>query len=414
MVVDAYSTGACLAGEFRKFGLRCAHVQSSTRITADFLASFRPSEFHGSFVVDERMDLETIAAELAKLAPIVCVIAGTETGVEAAEVLAKLLHVPGNDPLTSRLRRDKFEMHERLRGARLSSLRQARCVTVDDALAWATGLRSWPVVVKPAASAGADGVRFCHVLSEVASAADAIIGRRNKLGDINAAALLQERITGQQFIVNAVSMKGRHYISEIWRDDKIAAAGASLVCDREVLMTPTSELARALRDYTVACLDVLGIKEGPSHTELFRTGSGELMLIETAARMQGTIDHDAVVEATGHSHVTLAVLRYADPATFGELLDTSYTRRTNLHCITLCSNRSGILKQNRCREMFGSLKSFRSLIHEPKAGDDLERTIDLFTNAGIVYLAHDDERTLEQDYRTIRDLETSGELFSFE
>jgi hypothetical protein len=412
VIVDAYSTGSCLPNEFEKFGIGCVHVQSSPDISADFLATFQPGDFQQHFIVGVPGSVEDIAADLTRLAPIVCVIAGTETGVETAERLAQLLHVPGNDPRTSLLRRDKYEMHERLKKAGLSALRQARCTTVDDALDWAAALQSWPLVVKPSASAGADGVRFCDDLVEVVLAVDAILGKRNKLGDINAAAVLQKKITGQQFIVNAVSMNGRHYISEIWKDDKIAVPGASPICDREILLSPNDELARFLELYTIACLDALGIREGPSHTELFQTDRGELLMIETAARMQGTIDHEAVMEATGHSHVSLTVLRHADPAAFSELLGTPYARKNHLHCVTLSSSTSGTLNENRCREKLSALKSFRSLIHAPEPGQSVARTIDLFTNAGIAYLASDSENVLEQEYRLIRTWEANGELFA--
>ena len=139
-----------------------------------------------------------------------------------------------------------------------------------------------------------------------------------------------------------------------------------------------------------------------------------MLLIETAVRMQGTIDHEAVMEATGHSHVTLTVLRHADPAAFSELLGMPYARKNHLHCVTLSSSSSGTLKENRCRERLSALKSFRSLIHAPQPGESVTRTIDLFTNAGIAYLAGDSEEVLEREYTLIRTWEASGELFVFE
>jgi len=266
--------------------------------------------------------------------------------------------------------------------------------------------------VKPVASAGADGVTFCANRSEVIRAAEAVLGKKNKLGDVNDAVVLQEKISGQQYIVNAVSIGGRHYISEIWRDDKIHVPGASLICDREILLSPGTPLTDALEDYVIRCLDALGVREGPSHSELFKTDGGDLVLIETAARMQGTIDHEAVIEATGHSHVTLTALRYADPDSFSKLLGARYARRSHLHCITLCAQRSGIVKDNRSLHYLSALKSFRSLMHTPQKGEPIYRTVDLFTNSGIVYLANENEKILEFEYQFIRRLESSGKLIS--
>lgn len=410
VIVDAYSTGAKLAKEFEKYGIQSIHVKSSPNIPDELIASFRPGDFQIEFDIDEGRELNEVFEELRRIETIICVVAGTETGVEAAERLALLLGLPGNDPATTSLRRDKFEMHERLRSFGLSSLGQSRCESREAALAWAIQQTNWPIVVKPTSSAGADGVTFCNNLSEVVSATDAALGKRNKLGTLNAAVVLQERISGQQFIVNAVSVKGVHYISEIWRDDKIPVKGASLICDREILMRPDTPLAKSLRDYVIRCLDALGIKDGPSHSELFQTEQDEFVLIETAARMQGTIDHEAVIEATGHSHVTLTALRYADPITFAQLLDEPYGHKRNLHCITLCSKHSGVVKENRCPEYLGRLESFRSLIGAPRQGDFISRTVDLFTNTGIVYLSNHNEEILEREYRLIRHWESAGDL----
>ncbi|KWT73897.1 hypothetical protein APY03_5748 [Variovorax sp. WDL1] len=44
----------------------------------------------------------------------------------------------------------------------------------------------------------------------------------------------------------------------------------------------------------------------------------------------------------------------------------------------------------------------------------MARTIDLFTNAGIAYLASDSKEDLERDYRLIRTWEANGELFILE
>ncbi|GAA4344399.1 ATP-grasp domain-containing protein [Variovorax defluvii] len=410
VIVDAYSTGSRLANEFRRFDVACIHVQSSVHVPAEFVNGFVPGDFIRSFVVTDAAGIEEIAAELRGF-DLLCVVAGTETGVEVADRLAALLGLPGNDPRTSHLRRDKYEMHAQLEKSGLSTLRQARCATMAEALAWANALQCWPVVVKPLSSGGADGVTFCHDTVDVAAAVDGALGKRNRLGNINTAVVLQEKIHGQQFIVNAVSMEGRHYVSEVWKDDKIAVAGAPLVCDREILLSPECDPIKDLCRYTTACLDALGIREGPSHTELFLTDQGELMLIETAARMQGPIDHESVLEATGHSHVTLTVLRHVRPSTFAQLFALPYRRKKHLHCVTLSATSVGTLKENRCMERLSSLTSFRALIHAPQPGMRIQRTVDLFTNAGITYLSHDDEKVLESDYWRIRRWEADGELF---
>ena len=127
--------------------------------------------------------------------------------------------------------------------------------------------------------------------------------------------------------------------------------------------------------------------------------------------MQGTIDHEALIEATGHSHVTLTALRYADPDAFSQLVDKPYERRINLQCVTLCASQSGIVKENRCDEHFKKLHSFRSLIHAPNPGDSLfarwiYSPIRVSSTSPIT-----DEEILEREYQLIRQWEVAGELF---
>lgn len=410
VIVDAYSTGARLADVFREYDIDCIHVQSSINITNDFLVSYHKQNFKQEFVVNDICSIDRIYSSCVGQ-NVVCVIAGTETGVEVAEKLAHFLGLEGNNPNTSILRRNKFAMHEELRKFGLSDIKQARCDTVNAATAWAAANNSWPLVVKPTSSAGADGVTFCHCIDDVRNATSAIIGQINKLGLMNDAAVLQERIVGQQFIVNAVSKGGKHFISEIWRDDKIIADGASLICDREVLLESNSSISERASEYVVSCLNVLGVTDGPSHSEIFQRENGQFLLIETAARMQGTIDDKAVIEATNHSHVTLTVLRYAKPDEFAKLLNTKYGRNNHLHCVTLCSSETGVVLKNLTKEKISTLQSFRSLIHTPCPGEHISRTIDLFSSPGIVYLAHRDEFILNEDYGAIRDMERRKELF---
>jgi biotin carboxylase len=409
-IVDGYSTGADLAPEFRKLGWEVIHVQSSPEILPDFVSSYRPADYEARFVHDgSPAGLEGLARDVAPLRPSY-VVAGTETGVALADALAAALGLPGNDPRTTALRRDKYAMQEALRANGLGCIRQCRVSEVEAAAEWASALGRWPLVVKPIDSAGADGVFFCGSVAEVRAAVRALLGRRNRLGLENDHVLIQERIFGQQYFVNAVTLGGRHVFTEIWKDDKVLVPGAGLICDREELLPYEGERQRTILDYMGKVLDALGVREGPSHSELMMTEDGPV-LIESAARMQGTILHEAVVAALGDSHVTCTVERYADPDRFAGRLSSPYALRSNLHCVTLASAVSGTVRRNRSLELIGSLPSYFQMFHTPGPGERIERTIDLFSNPGIVYLLHEDGARLEADYARIRDWERSGALF---
>lgn len=409
-IVDAYSTGAELAPHFIAKGWQCVHVQSCDPIPDTFASTFRHEDFVENIILDGRTTLVDVVQGLSRFCPNV-VIAGTETGVELADYLAGALKVDGNDAASSKLRRDKFEMQEALRRNGLNSIAQMKARSSREAIEWAKSRNSWPVVVKPVDSAGADGVRFCNSETDISEASDAIIGSISKLGILNTAALVQERLVGQQYFINAVSMNGLHVFTEIWEDHKTEVSGAALICDREELLPFHGTVQQSIITYMTEALDVLGIMNGPSHSELMMTDNGPV-LIETAARMQGTILHEAVVGAIGDSHVTCTVERYVDPEHFLTRLERPYSLKCFLFCVTLASERSGRVVKNNCLSVLAMLPSFKAIFHTPKEGDEIERTIDLFSNPGIIYLSHHSRAQIESDYREIRELERHGQLFT--
>lgn len=410
-IVDAYSTGAELAPIFKKNGWTCIHIQSSPEIPLEYQQTFRHETFN--FLIspgdESHSEFLRIAEELKQLSP-EYIIPGTETGVYIADLLSSLVGTPGNSIDTSALRRNKYAMQEALKSGGISSIPQFLTDSVEQAKKWAGELNKWPVVVKPVDSAGADSVRFCNTVDEVQNAFNKIYGKKNKLGLKNGTVLLQERLIGRQYIVNAVSINGQHLITEIWSDDKKEVENALLICEREILLPYSGEVQDQLVRYMEKALTLLGIANGPSHSEVMMTESGPV-LIETAARMQGTIMHNAVVSALGYSHVTLTAERYVKPERFAARLGKNYMLKTQLQCITLASEFEGVVKVNNCEKLLKLLPSYFGMMHTPDAGENIYRTTDLFTNSGIIYLCHEDEKQIDSDHAKIRIYEKEGKLF---
>lgn len=405
-VVDAFSTGAELAGEFRRHGLRAVHVQSAPEIPAIYERSFRPGDFDALLVHDG--DPDAVVGALRRM-PVRAVVAGAETGTALADALAAALGLPGNPPATSALRRNKFLMGQAVAAAGLPAARQAEAGSVAEALAIARRWAAWPVVAKPLDSAGSDGVTFCAGEAELAEVVGALLMKRNRLDIVNTRVLLQERLVGQQYIVNSVSRGGVHHFTEIWRDDRIEVPGAGLIYDREVLLPRHGEAQDELCRYAAGVLDALGVAEGPCHTELMMTAAGP-RLIEVGARLQGGISSGAVVAAIGESHVTLTAKRFAAEDEFARAVEGGYAIRRRIMAVALVSGESGRLLRSNCEELISSLPSFLEFYRKPEVGEAIGRTIDLFTSPGVVYLLHDDLDQIERDYRQIRAWERERKL----
>lgn len=407
-IVDGYSTGMLLAPEFTARGWRPVHVQSMPETPAVFLPSYRPEDYAARII--HGGDIGATVAALSAYRP-AAIVTGAETGVEVADALCAAFGLPGNDPARSRARRDKFEMIETLRHHGLRTARQFRSGDRDAVVAWARANGDWPVVVKPLDSAGTDGVTFCHDEDAVARAFDMLHGRPNRMGFLNAEILVQSFLRGVQYFINAVSHEGRHVIGEVWREDKRMVADAAFINDLEVLIPKRGSLQAELIDYTARVLDALGIRHGPSHNELMLTEDGPV-LVETAARMQGSVDHTCIVEALGYSQVTLTVDCYANPAALIRRLEDDYAMRSHVYCVALISEQEGVIRDVGGVRRLEALPSYYSRLRIPAVGDVLHPTVDLFSSPGIVYLLHEDEEVLKADYRRIREWEKSGALFA--
>ena len=95
------------------------------------------------------------------------IVAGSEVGVALCDLLARKAGLPGNDPATSAVRRDKYAMAAAVERAGVPSLISRRVKNPDEALAAAREINSWPVVIKPLEGAGSLGVSICGSMDEL-------------------------------------------------------------------------------------------------------------------------------------------------------------------------------------------------------------------------------------------------------
>ncbi|MBW1214612.1 ATP-grasp domain-containing protein [Pantoea allii] len=407
VICDAYSTGAKLASLFREQGFTVTHIRSGETPSPHYEKTFRPGDFETDFGFSGDDYLQA-SEKISRFAPDF-VIAGTESGVVLAEAISHHLSLPSNTIEKSESRRDKFAMIEAVKDAGLDVPMQVKVMNAEDLHYLDFKNFSFPLVVKPANSAGGDGFRICGSREEVIAHSGLLFGQQNAIGETNSSVLIQEYLQGQQYFVNCTSVNGRHYVSEIWKDDRMPGHNGSLVCWKEDLMELTGHVQAELISYTTGVLDALGIREGASHTELKYTDRGPV-LIETAARLQGTIDESAVRRCTGTDVVSLTVLRYSQPEVFSELFIKSCPRRASVSCISLISNQEGRIVNAQGLQHIRSLPSFHSAIHLPQVGSRISKTRDLFTSPGIIYLVGDDA-TISEDHKRIREMELAGEIF---
>ncbi len=408
VVVDAYSTGSRLAPRFAAAGLSVVHVQSSPRLPDFYLRAFRDGDFVENVVHEG--DLEATAARVAAHEP-AFVVVGAEPGVPLADALSERLGLPSNGSAQSLARRDKNAMSEALRAAGLRAAEALKTSSAAEAVEWAAARGGAPVVVKPLDSAGTDGVSIAHDDAAIEAAFAANLGRPNALHGANEELLVQELLQGTQLFVNSISWDGVHHVSEVWRDNKLRV-GANFIYDYEELLSRHGDQQDQVVPYVEAVLDALGIRFGPAHTEVMLTETGPV-LVESGARMHGSVP-DEIVDRCTPSHQTLTAEAYLDPHSVARRAQQPYELAAGAYCVMLISQHEGRIVDDAGMREIEALPSFAGTISMLGPGDELKKTVDLFSCPGIIYLVDPDRGRLKADYDRIRELDAAGAVFELE
>jgi biotin carboxylase len=405
IIVDGYSSGATLATELRKAGCTLHHVQSSREIPVPYRSSFDAS----LYASNQTIDAETsISGALFKNIPIDFVATGSEPGVVLADKIGAYFGVKCNNPQTSQLRRNKALMMRRVRECGLQVVDE---IVVTEGGYIAEIPSTWfPVVVKPADSAGSDDVRICETIEMARNAIQSTLGKNNIFGLPNKNVVVQRKLEGIQYMVNAMSQNGRHKIIEIWQETRLHTADGHSVFDREILMPSEFPHSLQIDIYVKAVLSALGVQFGPSHTELFMTKEGPILL-ESASRMQGGIDGLATYATLGYSHISCTRDLLLDASSFETSIQEDYLPRSNMMLVNFISTQSGVINKVNLTETVGRLPSFHSTKGVPTAGQRIRKTVDLCSKPGHVYLVHADLNQIEKDYQAIRTFEKTRAIF---
>ncbi|MEU3752257.1 ATP-grasp domain-containing protein [Streptomyces olivoreticuli] len=401
VIVDGYATGNYLPAAFKRHGAQVLHVFSN-RSVRNALAVPDLSPYVTSLDAD---DEEALIEELRRWSP-ACVATGSEMGVELSDRLSELLGLEGNGTEHSAARRDKFEMLETLRRAGIPCARQFKSSDPRELADWADELDSYPVVVKPISSTGSDGVTFCGDRAAVLSAAQSIQASADLFGRHNAEVLVQQRMDGTEYIVDAVSCRGQRFLSGVWRYEKRMLDSGRRIYDKDVLLSPDEPLVEELKSYVYTVLDTLRIDYGAAHAEVMMTEDGP-MLVEVAARTNGNSHpefHDACMDANQADLVALAAV---DPESFlQKYAGRDYRKLAEGVVHNAMTSLDGEISGFDADAVaaVGSLDSVFKVIVKPSVGDRLIPTQDLSSSPLRIFMTHQSRDSILDDYERIQQI----------
>jgi biotin carboxylase len=236
-------------------------------------------------------DIRKGAAYLARTERLDRIIALDDFDVELAGMLREYLQVPGMGQTTARAFRDKLAMRARARAAGIPCPDFIHPVNVEALGEWISAVQP-PWVLKPRSQAAAIGIR------KIASA-DELQRTLEALGDDRAEYVLEQFVTGDVFHVDSLVFNRAIVFAEASRYGAppmaVAHEGGIFVTRTLGDAAPTPELKAT----NARVLDVFGLQRGVSHTEFIHSRDGQVLFLETSARVGGAYIVDVVEAATG-------------------------------------------------------------------------------------------------------------------
>lgn len=221
--------------------------------------------------------------------PFTRIAAFTEYEQDVAATIAADLGLTFHSASTVQAVSDKFAMRERLREAgvedvlhvRVTSGRQIRELFRQHG----------QLVVKPASGTGSRGVTWVREMSDSSPAYDWAAS-----GDAESAVVAEAYLDGPGVNVETLSEGGEHQviaITEKFRDDNHFVEVGHL-CPARV----DDSTASAIREHVALVLTALGVRDGPSCTEVCLTDRG-IRTVETHLRLGGDSIPELIRDATG-------------------------------------------------------------------------------------------------------------------
>ncbi|AMD17318.1 hypothetical protein TL18_04335 [Methanobrevibacter sp. YE315] len=357
--------------------------------------------------IDEKDTYEETLELVRKYNPLL-VLPGNEKGVRLASRLANDLNLICNDIKNLDAMTYKDEMQKRIAEYGLRSIRGKVVKSIEEAIEFYDNENLKQVVLKPKYSSGSTSVRMCANKEEMINTLKDTFHKFNSFGEALSEILVQERIVGDEYIVNTVSCAGEHRVTLVWKYHKIQTADGAMVYDTCESVNELNLGEAEMIEYAYDVADALGIEYGPVHGEYMIDENGPV-LIEVNCRPCGGHMSTKFLDKISGQHETDSILdAYLKPARFQEELKRKYELYNYGALKFFIVPKDMVATSTPMKNISIELKS-----HVETAMDNLDetdkktyfKTDDVSSACGIVYLVHDDYSVIQDNINYLRNIE---------
>ena len=415
IVVECISTGKNYIGDIVNRGynpivlhLKDSDTEDGKKFGQHVLEEYSriPYDFD---MIYEKDTFEETLEEVRKVNPIL-IVPGNERGVVLAARLSHELGLLGNSIENLDAMTLKNEMHKRLAQRGLRSIKGKVIHSLDEALEFYDSENLKEVVIKPTYSAGSASVRICLNREEMIDSINQLFDEVNYYGDELEELLIQERINGIEYIVNTVTHKGIHRVTLVWKYNKVKTSEGAIVYDSCETVNELSLGEAEMVEYAYKVADALEIQYGPVHGEYMIDEKGPV-LIEVNCRPCGGSMPAEFLDRISGQHETDSILdSYLKPKCFFDELRKKYILHAHGTLKFFITPKNMIVRSSPIVNIDKKLKAFHdsSLVNATYHDMFFQKTEDLTTAAGYVFLINEDKADVDHDLNFLRDVERNA------
>ena len=360
---------------------------------------------HDFDLIHEKDTYEETLAMVKELDPVL-VIPGNEKGVILATKLANDLNLLCNPIENLDAFTLKNEMQNKLAEKNLRSIRGRVVSSVEEAVDYydSEGLKE--VVVKPIYGAASVGVNICLNRQEMIDSISKVFNKKGYYGNESTELLIQERINGDEYVVNTVSCGGVHRVTLIWKYDKIKTSEGGHIYDSLESINELGLGEAKLVEYAYDVADALGIQYGPVHGEYMMDEKGPV-LIEVNCRPCGAnMDADFLDSFSGQHETDSSLDSYLNPKKFDYELKKGYKLFGHAALKLFIVPNDLIAESSPMNHISNKLKShYKTALDPINETQPFLKTQDLETSCGTVFLSHRDGYQVKKDLDFLRSIE---------
>ena len=415
IVVDCISTGKNFVEDIINRGhnpilldLKVADTEKGRDFTEFVIENYKTINHDYEMIYE--MDTYEETLEMVKEYDPLLIVAGYERGVPLATKLSEDLGLLGNSVENLEAMTDKAKMQERIAEYGLRSLKGKVVNNVKEAIAFYDNEGLEEVVIKPNYGAGSTNIRFCsnrdEMIGEVTNIFDTINPYENMVDKL----LIQEKVNGDEYVVSTVSHEGIPRVTLVWKYNNVKSSKGARVYDTCETVNELSLGEAEIVEYAYDVAKALGVEYGSASGKYIVDKDGPVLIEVNCCPSGGNMSAEFLDRISGQHETDSILDSYLKPERFYEELKKKYELYAYGTLKFFIVPNNMIARSTPMVSISSRLKAYysTSLNTINLGGVFYQKTEDVNSSGGVVFLVHEDFYELENNLNFLKAVERNA------